>query len=138
MQPTLNLKLHQRTALVTVETARSVKGVDAQTILGMIDTGELPFAFNIATQNAVREIRLWARDLIAPDARIPLSTAIEAIIGTARPQLRAGEVAHILVCHGATIMRMVDLGLLSGPLVGHTRHITRESLASFLYQRHLS
>lgn len=140
--PSLNLQLHQRTALVSVDTARAVLGVDIETILDRIDSGIYQWAFDISPapdhDEHKREIRIWGKDIIAPGMATELNVAIDCIIGTQRDRLRGTEVAHLLLCSGATIMRLVDQKLLCGPLTGHTQHITRASLAQFLIKRRIS
>ena len=139
MQPTLQLPIAQRTALVTVDTARAVRGVDAESIFAEIDDGRIPWVFDIAAPGAARrELRLWARSIIAPDARQPLGAVLAAIIGTNRAVLHGGEVERLFLCSAQLIKQLHEAGELRGALVGHTRHLQRDSLIAFLTRRRVS
>lgn len=137
----LAFTLSQRTVLVPVETVRAALGVDAETIYARIETGEIMWAWDIAVHtgrvNGVREIRIWARDFVAPGTTQSLDSAavVNAVIGTERDRLRAVEVAQLFIASRPHIDRLVTAGALCGPLVGHTQWITRESLERFLHSR---
>ena len=150
-QPLLNLALHQRTALVTVETARAALGIDADSVLARIDAGLLRWAWDVSASpppprhspaqrddgGSLREIRLWARELIAPElcADLDPAHAIRLVIGLDRDRLRAVEVAQLLLISRPTIMRLVAAGELQGPRTGHAQLVQRSSLAAFLARR---
>jgi excisionase family DNA binding protein len=147
-QPLLNLALHQRTALVTVETARAALGIDADSVLARIDAGLLRWSWDVSasaspspsTPSTLREIRLWARELIAPElcADLDPAHAIRLVIGLDRDRLRAVEVAQLLLISRPTIMRLVAAGELQGPRMGHAQLVQRPSLAAFLARRLIS
>ena len=134
----LALVLSRRTVLVSVEVARAVLGVDAETIYGQIDCGGIRWAWDIACQpREIREVRVWARELIAPDTagELQRGAVIEAVIGTHKERLRAVEVGQLLICSRPHIHKLVATGDLAGPLAGGTQYIERESLAQFLNNR---
>lgn len=138
-QATLPLKLSDRTVLVTVDMARGVAGYDAESITGMIESGELQWAWDISTKPAegIREIRIWARSLVAGPCDLAEDEVINAVIGTDLPSLRAVRVGHILMCSRPQILRLVRSGHLAGPLVGHTQFIYRDTLVHFLKNRRI-
>lgn len=136
-QRLLQLQLSHRTALVTVDTARAVLGVDAETIAARIDEGTLRWVFDLALPQAERrELRLWAGALIAPE-HVPANAerVLTAIIGHTRPTMRGAEVEQLFLCSAQHVARLHDLRLLTGEIVGHTRQITTASVTSFLRAR---
>jgi hypothetical protein len=142
LQRPLPLYIHQRTALVTVETARCALGVDTDSILAMLDDGTLRWAWNISAGSQLREIRIWARDVITyqtglgPERLHSSTEVIDSVIGTQRDRLSSVEIStHILICSRDLAGDLVRLGQLRGDLVGHTQWITRDSLVQFLTRR---
>ncbi len=132
--------------LVGIETARAALGVDAEEILARIEEGRLRWAWDIsvrtdparrAADTNVRELRLWVRELIAPDWCMAFGSAevVARVLGQTRHQWRAAEVAQLLLCSRSVVKRLVDAGELAGPIQGRARWITRDSLASFLQRR---
>lgn len=149
MQRLLHLTLNQRTTLVTVDTARAVLGVDAESVAAMVDDGRLPAVWDIALPGAHRrELRIWAGSLeesfkiqdssFKPGS--PLETEnlkLETLIGTSRETLRGAEVERLLCCSAQHVQALHKAGEIAGTVVGHTRHITRASLEAFLARRRL-
>lgn len=127
-----------RHPLVTVEVARIGLGVDAETVVEAIEDGRLAWAFNIAQDlwSRCRELRIWSPCLgTGPLPCDELEEVVADIIGTSRPTVRGAEVERLLLCSSAHVKALHDGGLLRGEIVGHTRHVTRESLAAFLSAR---
>lgn len=139
-QTSLHLPIAQRTALVTVDTARAVRGVDAESIIAEIESGAIPWVFNIAApQAARRELRIWAQSFHDPaTASLPLPEVIERIIGTHREILRGSEVERLLLCSAQLVKQLHESGELLGELVGHARHLRRDTLATFLRRRRVA
>ena len=140
IQRSLSLTLSQRTALVTVDTARAVRGVDAESILAEIEDGRIPWVWDIALPGSERrELRIWAEALLSAECGArSAESVIGEIIGTTRPTLRGSEVERLLLCSAQMIMRLHAAGELAGALVGHTRHLRRDSLAEFLRRRRVA
>jgi hypothetical protein len=144
MQTALRLTLAQRTELVTVDTARAVRGVDAESILAEIDDGRIPWAFDVSVlgshQSERRELRLWATALLDGEATAKLAAeqVLDTIIGTHRETLRAPEVERLLLCSAQHVARLHATGALVGHRVGNVRHLTRASLAQFLRTRRVT
>lgn len=145
-QPILALKLPATTALMTVEAARGLLGVDEDSVIGMIDDGELKWAWDIALRRnqrpGIREVRIWAQCLVArqqgadqPEG--PLARVIPEVVGTlTRERMRASEVRALLCCSQQHIQRLTDAGELAGDLErGVRRWIERTSLERFLERR---
>lgn len=139
MQPSLSLQINQRTALVTVDTARAVRGVDTESILAEIESGNIRWVFDIALPGAARrELRIWASSLIAPEFKHAEADVLRAVLGTTRDTLRGAQVAQLLLCSYNHVQRLHDLKLLTGAIIGHTRQIQTASLGSFLRSRLVS
>jgi hypothetical protein len=141
----LLLPLHRQTLLVTIDAVRAVRGLDAEGVWAEVDQGRLRWVWDISTRPhgrdtrtlSVRELRFWVAELIAPELCQPLAPeqAFALILGKGRQQWRAGEVMQGLLCSRSFVKRLIDAGELSGPIAGHTRWITRSSLAAFLRRR---
>lgn len=134
-----SLRLNQRTVLVTVDTARAVLGCDAEMVSEMIDDGRLRWVWDIGVRDGGRrrELRILARDLVAPDRSGELTpeNAILMVLGTNRFELRGSEVERMLVCSAAHVAELQRSGHLTGRIVSGVRHIRRDSLQRFLEQR---
>jgi hypothetical protein len=139
-QRTLSLTLSQRTALVTVDTARAVRGVDAESVLDEIEDGRIPWVWDIASLGSERrELRIWAEGLRSAECGVrSAEDVIAEIIGTTRPTLRGSEVERLLLCSAQLVKQLHEAGELRGALVGHTRHLRRDSLAEFLRRRRVA
>ena len=150
LQTQLPLVVHRRTALVTVDTARAVLGVDADTILARIELGAIRWAWDIgmhgrATDRVIPEYRLWARELFSQPPIIPAAPSqltpqevIHAVIGVERLRMTRVEVAHLLLCSRPHIMALVRVGELQADDANPLNFVTRLSLGKFLESRLLN
>lgn len=137
MQPLLNLRLAHTAALITVDTACTVLGVDSETISAMIDNGDIAHAWDVsARQGRIRELRLWAAELADRSlSAYPVTTVISSLLPARRERFRSAEAAALLRVSDPHIHKLIRTGALSGPLAGHTQWITHPSLAEFLRAR---
>jgi len=138
-QRALDLGLHQRTVLVTTETARAALGVDAETVWTRVDSGTLRWVWNVsAAGGPLRELRFWARELVAPDAcrDLDLDHVVNQVVGMeSREYLRSGEVAHLLLVSDPHVGRLWKAGALPGLIAGRTLKLRRDGLVKFLQER---
>lgn len=137
-QAPIRLEVSSRTALVTVDTARAVRGTDAETIITEIDAGSILWVFNIATDiHATRRaLRIYAPALAGPAAaHLTADSVISHIIGTTREYLRGSEVERLLLCSGQLVKELHETGQLTGTITGNTRQILRTSIDHFLRTR---
>lgn len=137
-QRLLNLSINQRTVLVTVDMLRAVLGVDADSINARVDAGEFRWVWNVSAGTGdVRELRFWAREIIAPEqcAKLSLPLALNLILGQERLHWRGTEIAHLLLVSRPQIFRLHEAGELPGEIVGHTLRVTRSALVNFLTHR---
>lgn len=146
-QLALQMPVSARTVLVTVETVRAALGVDTETVWSWIDDGTIRWAWDISAtpsgDQANRELRIWLRDVLrladSPATGLhdqDLPQAIRAIIGHDRERVSAHELTRTLCCSRMHVHRLVDAGLLDGPMVGRVQFVTRPSLVRFLTNRH--
>jgi len=138
IQRHLNLPVHQRTVLVTVDTVRAARGVDADTILGQVDAGELRWAWDVsAGKGEVRELRLWAREIIAPEACAKLTAAavVSSVIGSDKARWRGTELAQLLLVSRPHIKALADAKELPGQIAAGTLWVARAALEKFLTTR---
>lgn len=153
MNPTtqthLPLTIHERTSLVTVDTARAVMGVDSQTVLSLVENGRILWAFDVSAKGRgdTREIRIWRASVAAYMAEQPQPMAasgptpgVERIIGPTPARIRSSRVAQILSVHVCTILHLHRAGELAGEITpgesgGTCRWITRDSFAAWLRRR---
>ena len=90
-------------------------------------------------QRRRREYRIWKGGLADAEGRLRSAEEVIAeIIGTTRPTLRCSELEVILCCSSQLIKALHESGELLGALVGHTRHLRRDSLAAFLRRRRVA
>jgi hypothetical protein len=92
---------------------------------------------SVSDHRPVRELRLWARELAAPDLfdRLRLRQVLPMILGQERRRWRSGEVARLLLCSRPAMKRLAETGQLTGSLRDGIRWFTRDTLASFLTRR---
>jgi hypothetical protein len=144
-QPSLPLILPADAALVTVEAARVLLSIDEDSVLALVDHGQLRWAWDIAVgQSRIREVRIWAQCVVARQqgAEQPgrdLASVVPDVIGvTTRTRLRASEVRALMCCSPQHIQRLVASGALDGDVEDRTRWVTRVSLEQFLTSRRIT
>jgi hypothetical protein len=143
-QRSLNLSISQRTVLLPVESLRVHLGVDADTILARIDGGDYRWVFDVSSVKQrrlnsakhVRELRLWAREIVAPEVTRDLSpkAAVAEILG-ARERFYGTEIAQLLLVSRPQIFRLHESKELSGDIVGGKLWVQRAALETFLHKR---
>lgn len=142
----LTLVLPVSAAMVTVETARTALGVDEDTIVGLVDSGDLARAWDISASVVksplrIREMRIWARCISAMQNGQPQPTDdLDAVIDQVLPKLnrdslRGDEIRAIFCCGQQTVQRFMDRGLITGHVSGRSRWLHRPSVVQFLRER---
>ncbi len=141
-QATIHLAVPARTALLTVEAARGLLGVDEDSVLSLIEHGGLRWAWDISlAAGRIREVRIWAESLAAQQTGSPqpgptLEEVLPRVIGVQdRLHLRASYVRERLCCSQQHIQRLVALGALRGEVARATRMVETRSLYEFLTAR---
>lgn len=137
-QKHLNLSISQRTVLVTVDMVRAARGVDADTITGLVDAGELRWVWDVGIgRRELRELRFWAREIIAPEfcRELTAEQAIAGVLGSDRTRWRGTEISHLLLVSRAHICRLHAAEELPGTIVDGTLWVQRPALVKFLTER---
>jgi hypothetical protein len=137
----LNLSISQRTVLVTVDMVRAALGVDADSVTAKVDAGELRWVWDVSCgTGAVRELRFWAKEIIAPEftRAQSLPQVVAEVLGKERLRWRGTEIAHLLLVSRPQIFRLHEAGDLAGEIVGGTLYVTRAVLEKFLIKRRVA
>lgn len=138
-QRLLTLEVSQTVALVTVDVARAVLGVDAETVVARVEEGQIRWVWDLATPGAARrELRFWVAELEqgAGFAPQPVEQAIAAVIGATPGGRQRSAVLEVRWSISAQlIMELVRKQCWQEDRVGHTRFLRRASLENFLRSR---
>jgi len=131
------MNVSRRVVLVTLDSARSHFGCNAETVLHRVDDATRPdhlrWVFNLsAAEGHRRELRFWVREIVAPEtcARLTLGQVVDLILGR-RQNFRRGELEIEWVCNHMTISALLQTKTLK--LHGAT--IPRYTLDNFLRTR---
>lgn len=142
-QARLALTIAQGTTLVTVDTARAVLGMDADSVAGLCESGALAYAFDLRSASADRrEIRIWAQSIesYVRGTQVEGSDwdAIESIVGHHTADwIACSRLAQRFVVSRRSIDRWVREGSLYGVVTGHTLQIRRSTVVPFLTSRRI-
>lgn len=143
IQPRLSLVVAQSTTLVTLDTARAVLGMDAESVTALCESGRLAYAFDLAAApNLRREIRIWTECLQSYQAGIQLpqddDSAIESIVGHSYSEwIACSQVAQRFCIHRRTVYRWSAAGEVLTNHSGNVVHVLRNSLTTFLQVRRI-
>lgn len=142
LQAQLPLRVSARTALLDVRACRAALGVDEDSVLGLVDSGDLRWAFDLALApgGERREVRVWAPCVLAIQhgqiqPGTTLREVIPQIVPAGRARLRSGEVRQLLLVSQQTVSRWAAAGELRGEISGHQLWINAGSLAALLERR---
>lgn len=141
--PALPITVAQSTTLVTIDTARAVLGIDAVSVTALCESGEIRYAFDLASDaNHRREIRIWAESLAQYKSGRRLEAddrgAIESIVGHPLSQwIACSQVAQRFTIHRRTVYRWAEAHLITANQNNHSYHVLRVSLTQFLQSRRI-
>ena len=136
-QPSLNMRVAARTVFVGIDAARASLGVDAESVVALVENGELLWTFNIGLGEDRRELRFWARQIIELSAGSdstktwPLARVIQSILG-GHENISRGEIERQWICSSQHIGRLIQSNDLQLIL---PKKISRASLERFLSLR---
>ena len=129
-----------QTALLTLETARTLLARDHDAILAMVDSGALRWAFDLSVSGQPpRAVRVWGYSIscfqrgVADEDNV--ETVLAAILLGRRARLRASELTHRLSCSHDHLTRLVDGRRIVGGVEDHTLWLNCDSVARFLGNR---
>lgn len=143
----LTFQFSARTTLVDVQAVRAIRGIDAETVIAMLDNalhpGHLKFVFDLGQAGSPvrpaatrrRCLRFWIAEIVAPEftARLTIDEALDSIIG-ARETWRRGEVEMQWVASAQQISKLIR----NGELAEEGNRILGASLRNFLRRRWIS
>ena len=126
--------------LVGMPVARFFLGADSEAVAAMVDDGRLMWVWDFsATGSRRRDLRFWVPELRAlPDGRPhadPREGIGKAIGRTPDGRQRSAEMEVRWSMSAQLVRSLVDLRDLDGPIQGHTRFLTRQSMEAFLLAR---
>lgn len=139
-QRRLALEVSANVSLVTVETVRAVRGVDAESVVASIEEGRIRWAWDFAAPGSAtrREVRIWADEIADPEAvaKRSLAEVIAAVIGaTPGGRQRAAVLETRWTISAQHIQALVRAGVWQEDRIGHTRYLRRQTLEAFLQER---
>ncbi len=146
-QKSLTLPLNVRTVLVTTDTASATLGLDTDTIIARAES-QYRFVWDVSAaprpmphaprpSRSVRELRFWAREIIAPETctALELPAVIRVILGD-RAFFHPGEVNILLRITRPTRLALGKCGALQRQ--AGTGFYPRATLEHFLTNRLLN
>jgi hypothetical protein len=139
LQRPLPLRIASNVKLVGMDTARSVLGQDAETIAALVDSGELPFAFDLAVNPKCerRELRFWHGAFASQPSALNSQQVLDDICPASRERWRAAELEDRWVVSNQHVLRLILAKELRGEKTGHTWWVWGASARGFLQRRKL-
>lgn len=145
-QRLLNLSIPAERPMVPIEAAIVLLNRDYDSIVGMVDAGELPWAWDIRSEGAKRrEIRVWRDNLLdvmsgATSLTGDEGVVLDSLIGHKRDEVRSPELQRIFSCSHNHIFELLDDKLITATKaqtlgVNGFARISRVSVFDFLRAR---
>jgi hypothetical protein len=137
VQRSLPLSVSAQVVLATVDVARAVLGVDAESVVAQVEEGKIRWVWDFACPGSTRrELRFWVPELSSGTKPQPVEQVIAAVIGaTPGGRQRAAIIEVRWAISAQLIMGLVRSGCWAEDRVGHTRYLRRASLERFLQER---
>lgn len=137
VQRSLALCVSANVVLATVDTARAVLGLDAESVVAQVEEGRLRWVWDFAAPGSTRrELRFWVPELSNGTKPQPVDQVVAAVIGaTPGGRQRAAIIEVRWAISAQLIMALVRTGCWAEDRVGHTRYLRRASLETFLQSR---
>ena len=142
-QLALQLPVTAHTTLISVDTARAVLGLDAQSVAALCESGELEYTFDLRRADAERrEVRIWTESLLAYSRGIRVESdpesAIQSIIGHSLAEwIACSQLSLRFTVHRRSVVRWAEAHEVVGVLSGHTYQVQRASLIPVLMSRRI-
>lgn len=139
-QTALAVAIGTDVSLVDLQTVRAIRGLDAESVLALIDAGRIRWVWDVSLPgSARRELRFLTAEVRGEAVSVTASRAqaIDLAIGvpTTRSRVRAAELEQRWVLSNQTVMRLGRCGQLAVEMEGHTKWVKRDSLVRFLGSR---
>jgi|GEM_PF-2426326 hypothetical protein len=134
-----SLPVSHRTVLLDVNGVRSARGISADKVIELAESGELLWVFNmgrIQNEKAIRNLRFWLPEIVNPSGMVgfKLEEMISKILPASRPDFTGGEIGQWFLVSRPTVKR---IGAECHGTVKSKRFltVTRQALASYLRRR---
>lgn len=139
-QTGLAMPIGTEVSLVDLQTIRAIRGLDAESVLALIDAGRIRWVWDVSLPNSARrELRFLTAEARGEAVSVTASRAqaIDLAIGVppTRQRVRAAEIEQRWVVSNQTVMRLGRAGEITVEMEGHTKWVRRDSLARFLARR---
>lgn len=139
-QAGLAMPIGAEVSLVDLQTIRAIRGLDAESVLALIDAGRIRWVWDVSLPNSARrELRFLTAEARGEAVCVTASRAqaIDLAIGVppTRQRVRAAEIEQRWVVSNQTVMRLGRAGEITVEMEGHTKWVRRDSLARFLARR---
>jgi len=131
--------------LVGLETCRAVLGKSADACLGLVESGRLQWAFNLAAPGTGRALwrvlSLSLADIAAGTSTAPtnIEGAIKYVLPGSAPEIRASALARAWSVSGTHLSNLIECDCLqvsrSGRLAKESPLIERSSAVRFMEER---
>jgi len=134
----LRLAVAEKSVLVRMDSVQTFRGVDAETVFGMVESGALRWVWDFNNgEGKIRQLRFLALEVFTPEIaqRLTLDQVLKIILGESRESFRGAEIAHRLRLTHPSIHHFYHDGHLGGTLAGKTLHLSRLTLETFLRAR---
>jgi hypothetical protein len=135
----MNLAISNRTMFLDVNGVRSSRGISADKVNELVETGGLLWVFDLGlskSQKPIRTLRFWAQEIIEPAGVdfLPLGEVIAKILPARREAFSGSEIGQIFMVSRPTVKRLG--AALQGKIsIKRVLTVEREPLADFLRRR---
>lgn len=126
--------------LVPIAVVRTLRGISADSVQSLVDSGELRFVWNIGLRGpraTIPDLRLWLREVIQPIsvASMDLPAALALILGANRTRFRGTEIGQLLMICRPQMHRLYKSRAIQGKITNRTLWVARPTLEQFLAER---
>jgi hypothetical protein len=134
----VQVTIADRQMLVSANTVRAMRGITYESIMQLIQRGELKWVFDIAAKQApkhTRDLRFWLPEILDPPAmaKLKLADVISEILPRGRRSITSSEMCRIFLTDRTTIKkRAVQWAAVKRDGVWYMK---RATLAAWLSQR---
>lgn len=121
--------------LVDINTVRAFRGLDAESVLSLVDCGQLRWVWDFAAGDSRRELRFLVAEVFERKT-LTESQAIDAALGTTqRTRLRGSELEQRWVVSAQLLQNLARLGEIESDVESHTRWFGVHSIRQFISRR---
>ena len=133
-----SLPISHRTVFLDVNGARAARGISANQVNELVETGKLLWVFNLArNEKSIRYLRFFAREIANPSgwSGVQLPEVIAQILPVSRRQFNSAELEQWFLISRPTACHLGSE--LGGVLKNHAWQVERSALAGYLESRWL-